>query len=130
MVEQNPYEPSQREPLESRLLREQRMWAMLIHLSVLAGVILVPYAGWILPIVLWQIKKDDMPELDVHGRIVVNWLISCLIYTAICIPLCLVLIGVPLIILLFVLNIIFAVIGGIKANGGEAWHYPLSIRFL
>ena len=129
-MEENPYESPHRESVQSRYLREQRMWAMFIHLSVLAGIVVVPLAGWILPIVLWQIKKDDIPELDVHGRIVVNWLLSSLIYAAICIPLMLVLIGVPLLILVMVLNIVFSVIGGIKANSGEAWEYPFSFRFV
>ena len=134
MLEQNPYESPHQESYESRYEREKRMWAMFIHLSVLAGLFVVPIAGWILPIVLWQIKKDDIPELDIHGRIVVNWLLSSLIYTAICIPLALSIIGIPLvpvvILAVFVMNIIFSVIGGIKANNGEVWHYPMSFQFV
>ena len=130
-MEQNPYESSHSsEAFQSRYVREQRMWAMFIHLSVLSGLFVVPIAGWILPIVLWQIKKDDMPEIDVHGRIVANWLLSSLIYGAICVPLVFLINGFPLLVALIALNIIFSVIGGIKAHNGEAWHYPLSIRFL
>lgn len=42
----------------------------------------------------------------------------------------LVIVGIPLLILLGVIGIIFPIIGGIKANNGEVWKYPLSISFL
>jgi len=105
------------------------MWSMFIHFSVLAGLFVAPVAGWILPIVLWQIKKDEMPEVDVHGKIVVNWLISTLIYGAVCIPLLFVFIGFPLLILLGIATTIYSVVGGIKANNGEVWEYPVNIKF-
>src|SRR5688572_13352953 len=41
-------------------------WAMFLHLSTLAG-LLVPYAGLVAPIVIWQIKKKEMPAIDAHG---------------------------------------------------------------
>ena len=62
-----PYMPAPLSP-EAREM-QTRQWAMFIHLSVLAGH-LVPVAGLVLPIVLWQIKKNELPGVDVHGRIV------------------------------------------------------------
>jgi uncharacterized Tic20 family protein len=41
-----------------------------------------------------------------------------------------VLIGIPLLWALLVVGIIFPIIGGIKANDGVLWKYPLSISFL
>jgi uncharacterized Tic20 family protein len=37
-------------------------------------------------------------------------------------------IGFGLLMILGVLSIVFPVIAGIKANNGEVWRYPLSIR--
>ena len=102
---------------------------MFLHLSQLAG-FLVPLAGLIVPIVIWQIKKKDLPTLDAHGKVVVNWIISELIYAVVGIILSFVLVGVPLLIILGLLGVIFPIIGGIKANNGELWKYPLSINFL
>lgn len=134
MTNSNPYESTSSEYQPTRYDREVRMWAMFIHLSVLAGIFVVPLAGWVLPIVLWQVKKDDMPELDVHGRIVVNWLLSTLVYGAIGVALMMSVIGIPLglplLLVLCIANIVFSVIGGIKANSGEVWHYPLTFRFV
>jgi uncharacterized Tic20 family protein len=90
----------------------------------------VPLAGFVTPIVIWMLKKEAMPEIDVHGRIVINWLISKFIYAVICIPLIFVVVGIPLLIVLGVLGIVFPIIGAVKANSGERWRYPLSIAFV
>ena len=107
--------------------RQPRRWAMLLHLSQLAH--FVPPLGVVLPILIWQIKKSDLPEINAHGKIVVNWMISALIYAIACVLLRFVLIGFPLLMVLGVLVIVFPVIGALKANNGELWKYPLSIAF-
>ncbi len=58
-----------------------------------------------------------------------NWIISEILYAIGCSLLIFVLIGFPLLMVLFALAIIFPIIGGIKASSGEAWKYPLSIPF-
>jgi len=120
-------EQSESKPTGGNL--QPKQWAMFVHFSVLAGFV-VPFVGLILPIILWQIKKDEIPEIDVHGKIVVNWLISALIYSAVGLLLTFVLIGIPLLFILGVLCVVFPVIGGIKANNGEVWNYPLTIQIL
>jgi uncharacterized Tic20 family protein len=108
--------------------QQTRQWAMLLHLSQLAGFI-VPFGGLIIPILIWQMKKAELPELDTHGKIVANWIISAILYSFLCVPLFFVIIGIPLVMILGVLAIVFPIIGGIKANSGEVWKYPLSIPF-
>lgn len=106
-----------------------RQWGLIIHLSVLAGYI-VPLAGFVAPVVLWQLKKHDHPMIDAHGKNVANWLLSLLIYGTVAFLLAFVLIGIPLLWMLGILNIVFAIVGGIKANDGVVWAYPFTIRFL
>jgi len=105
-----------------------RQWAMILHLSTLAGFIAVG-AGFIAPIVIWQIKKTDYPELDPHGKNVANWLLSYVIYVAVCSVLLLAFVGFFLLLILGVLGIIFPIVAAVKANNGEVWKYPLSIPF-
>ncbi len=101
---------------------------MFLHLSQLAGFI-VPFAGLIVPILIWQMKKADLPEIDQHGKIVVNWIISEVLFSIISVILIFVIVGIPLLMIVGVLAIVFPIIGGIKANSGEVWKYPLSIPF-
>lgn len=106
-----------------------RNWAMIIHLSVFAGYV-VPLAGLLAPIIIWQIKKDEMPAIDAHGRTVANFLISMFIYSIISLILCLVVIGVVGLIVLGIVGIVYPIIGGIKANSGELWSYPGILRLI
>ena len=114
---------------ETNLELRTRQWAMFLHLSLLAGLI-VPILGLVAPILIWQLKKTELPGLDVHGKIVMNWIISLIIYAVISALLIVVVIGIPLLIALGIVCIVFPIIGGIKANNGEVWHYPLTMEFL
>ena len=101
---------------------------MALHLSQFAGYV-VPFAGFIAPIVIWQVKKHEMPELDLHGRIVANWMVSFMILLGLSYLLVFVLIGIPLLIALGVIAVAFPIIGAVKASQGEAWRYPGSMSF-
>lgn len=107
---------------------EVRAWAVALHLSLFGGYI-IPLAGFVAPILIWQLKRGDLPELEPHGRIVANWLLSSVIYAVACFILAFLMVGVPLAFILMALSIIFPIIGAVKAGSGEAWKYPLSIRF-
>ena len=121
MVYEPEYGPVDRE-------QQVRTWGMIMHLSQLAN-FLLPVAGIIIPIVIWQVKKNELPELDIHGKIIVNWMLGTLIYGVVCFLLVFALVGFVLLPVLAALGIIFPIIGGIKANNGEVWKYPLSIAF-
>ena len=108
---------------------DEKLWCTFIHLSQLCS-FLIPFSGFIIPIVIWQIKKGESEFLNINGIIVANWIISKVIYYAIFIFLCFVFIGIPLIWGLAMLSIIFPIIGAIKSNSGEIWRYPLSINFI
>jgi uncharacterized Tic20 family protein len=41
-----------------------------------------------------------------------------------------VLVGILLLIALGIVAIVFPIIGAVKANNGELWEYPLTIKFL
>ena len=107
---------------------DAKQWAMLLHLSQLAGVV-VPGLGLAAPIVIWQIKKDQFPELNAHGVMVTNWIISLLIYCVVAgvlIPITCGLLFLPI----MVVAIAFPILGGLKARDGILWNYPVTIKFL
>jgi len=107
---------------------ESRHWAMAMHFSILAG-FAVPLAGLLVPILIWQMKKDELPWLDIHGKHIANWIISKIVYVFACILLSIVIIGIPLLIALGICMVVFPIIGGIKASNGVVWRYPMSISF-
>ena len=91
---------------------------------------LLPGLGMLLPLVLWLVGRDRSPEIDAQGRLVMNWILSLIVYMAISFFLCLLLIGIPLLIAFAVLGVVFPIIGAVRAADGRRWRYPMSIPFL
>lgn len=54
--------------------------AFLIHISAFGSFIL-PLGGVIIPIIFWQVKKDESDYLDEQGKESVNFNLSYLLYT-------------------------------------------------
>ncbi len=124
----NPYAPQHEYELPE-LTNEARNWGMLCHLIALLA---MPFGfGHIVgPLVVWLLKRNDHPFIDDQGKESLNFQISITIYTLLLLPtLCLV-VGVVLVPALWVVNAIFIVIASIKASGGEAYRYPLTIRLV
>jgi uncharacterized protein len=109
---------------------DEKQMGLFLHLSGLAFALIWPL-GIVLPIILWQTQKDKTPALDAHGKMVTNWMISATIYGVISVVLMFFLIGFLTGLVVWLLAIIFPIIGGLKANNeGDLWEYPLTIKFL
>jgi len=108
---------------------EENTFLMLMHLSQLAGFIL-PFAGIVLPIVMWATNKDHSEKIDQHGKVIFNWMISSAIYMVISFILMFVVIGIFTLIALVITSLVFIIIAAVKASDkGQLWPYPLSIKF-
>ena len=118
-------------PVMSLQTSQEKQMGLYLHLSQLANVILFPI-GIIAPILIWQMNKDKIPALDAHGKMVVNWMISSVIYAFVSVILIFVFfIGLIPLFGLMIAGIAFPIIGALKANNdGELWEYPLTIKFL
>lgn len=108
---------------------QERQWALICHLSALSGYV-IPFGHLIVPIIIWSMKKDEMPMVDEHGKEVINFQISITIWMIVSAMLIVLLIGIPLLIVLALLQVIFVIIGAIKADSGQLYKYPLSIKFI
>ena len=107
-----------------------RTWNILCHASALLGVFL-HFPGHLLgPLIVWLAKRDDSPEIDAHGKESLNFQISMLIYNAIAVVFCLVLIGFVFLAVLWVLNAVFVIVAAIQASDGKFYRYPITIRFI
>ena len=108
---------------------DERMWGMLCHLSTFAGY-LVPFGNILGPLVVWLVKKDEYAFVDDQGKEALNFQISITIYSLVSGVLILALIGIPLLIAVILFSVVMTVIAAIKANGGEYYRYPLTIRLV
>jgi len=110
------------------------MWC---HLSALAGLVGVPFGNVLGPLLIWQIKKNEIPSVEVHGKAAVNFqltvLIAALAAFAVAFVLsffCLGWLLFPLVFAIYIAGIVFAVIAGIKANEGKEYRYPYSLNLI
>ncbi len=114
-------------PLETQT--QARTWDMLCHLSALAGY-LIPFGNLIGPLLIWQLKKNEFPSVNEHGKESLNFQISVTLYAIVCAVLILLLVGVFLLFVLGIANLVLVIIASIKANNAQPYRYPLTLRFL
>lgn len=109
--------------------KDEKMWAMLCHLSTFAGYV-IPFGNIIAPLLIWIMKKEEFPLADDQGKEALNFQISFMIYLAIALLLIIVVIGIPLVVVLVLFEIIITIIAAVNAYDGARYRYPMTIRFI
>lgn len=118
------------QPNISEISKDAKMWAMFCHLAGLCGYILPIVGNIVGPLILWQIKKEEFPFVDSQGKEALNFQISIAIYAIICVPLMFICVGIFLLYAVGIFDLVFLIIASIKANNGEDYRYPLTIRLV
>ncbi len=108
--------------------RDAQQWGMIAHLSALIGFV-IPFGNVIGPLVVWQMKKD-MPFVVDQGKEALNFQITVIIAVFVCLLLSFIVIGMLLLPLVGIGALVLTVIAGIKANEGEAYRYPFTLRLV
>ena len=101
----------------------ERSLAALVHAS---GIIF----SFIVPLVVWLLKKDESPYLGRQSVEALNFQITMIIGWVVSSILTVILIGFLLYLVVFIVNIVFCIIAAVKANRGEWYQYPLTITFV
>jgi uncharacterized Tic20 family protein len=110
--------------------KEEQNWAMICHLAALAG-FLMPFGNLLGPLLIWLLKRVDMPLVDSHGKEALNFQITVTLAILVCVPLVFVLVGVPLIILIVIAALIMTIMAAVQvSNGNLAYRYPFALRLL
>ncbi len=110
------------------LSKDERNWGMICHLSALSGLI-IPFGTILGPIIVWAIKKDELPFVDRQGKEAINFQLTMTIVIIISWVLLFALIGLLLLPAAILYTLVMIVIAAIKANDGEEYSYPYTIRF-
>lgn len=109
--------------------KEERNWALAAHLAAFAGFV-IPFGNLIGPLVVWLIKKDEMPFVADQGREALNFQITMALAFLVCMALMLVLIGLLLIWVVAIFDLVMTILAAIKASEGQAYRYPLTLRLI
>ena len=116
-------QPPGEQPAE-QLSEEARLWGMLCHLLGLV-------TFFIAPLIIWLVKKDEEPFIDKNGKEALNFQITVSLALIVCgflVPVfC---IGFLLGIAVGICDLVFCIVAAVKANSGQLYRYPVSIRFI
>ena len=110
--------------------KRARDWAMFGHLSGLVGWSLIPLGNLIAPLVIWQLRKDELPFAGEEAKEALNFQISLSIYFVVAVLLCVVLVGFLLVPAIYIGGVVLTIIGGIRASNGERYRYPFTLRLV
>lgn len=113
--------------------QETRQWILATHLTALAGLV-IPLGNLIGPLIVWLLKKQQFPAVDIVGRDVLNFQISWTIWLVVSLIIavvgsCLV-VPIALPFVTWIAWLVLVIVGGVKASNGEAYKFPLTIKFL
>jgi uncharacterized protein len=108
-------------------------WKVILHASAFAG-LFCPFGSVLGPLIVWLIKKTEIPSLETEGRKVLNFQISFVIYFVVSAILAAALscLHVPFI-LPFAVGVtwlVLTIMGTVKTSNGEDYVYPLSIKII
>lgn len=109
--------------------KQAKLWGMLCHLLGFATFV-VPLGNILGPLVIWLVKKDEIPFVDDQGKESLNFQITMTICAVVSWLTCLFFVGFILLPAVLIFWFIMTIIGAINANDGKRYRYPLTIRFI
>ncbi len=121
--------------------KDELTYVTILHISPLILALLgmvagMSFFGFLGPLVMWLIKKNDSSFIDTHGKEATNFnltlgiaYLALFILTLISFGL-LIFITLPIMLILFVVNLVCSIKAAIAANKGEDYRYPMTIRML
>ena len=115
--------------MESMSDSEERNWSLFSHLGMVAGMV-IPLGSILLPLIIWQVNKDKSEYITDHAKEALNFQLSMLIVYLGCGLLCIILIGIPMLLVAVILDLVYSIKGAVKASNGEYYDYPFNFRFI
>lgn len=114
---------------------QERQWGMAAHLSAFAG-FLIPFGSILGPLVVWLVKKEEMPFVNDQGKEALNFNILAGIIAVALFILTVGTFGIgifltlPIGIACGIVWVIFTIMAAIKANEGVSYRYPINLRLV
>jgi hypothetical protein len=118
--------PSQQPPAQPQSSSD-RLWSVLCHLSYFFGFALLSF---LFPMTVYLVMRDDSPFVTHHAREALNFHLSVLVYAVLCVPLCFIVVGIPLLIAIGLAGVVCSIVAAVKASNSQFYQYPMTIRFV
>ncbi|HPU04082.1 MAG TPA: DUF4870 domain-containing protein [Rhodoglobus sp.] len=102
---------------------DEKLWATLIHIG---GILF----GFLPSLIGYLVLKDRGPFIRAHSATALNFQLTLIIAYAVGTVTSLLLIGLLVLLAAWVASIVLGIVAAMAANRGEAYTYPLSIKFV
>ncbi|MCW5515562.1 DUF4870 domain-containing protein [Muriicola sp. Z0-33] len=118
------------EVINQSVMRTDRQLLVITHLTQLLHYV-IGFGGLITPLIIWLTTRNNVEEMNEHGKSIVNFQLSLILYIIISIPSILLLgLGILGLIAVGILGFVMPIVNAIRANNGEAPSYFMTIRFI
>lgn len=107
---------------------QERLWAMLAHLLSFVAAYL--FLGFVAPLVVLLVFGPRSAYVRAHAVESLNFNLSWLLYAIVSVVLIFIGIGILLLLALGIAYVVLIIIASVRANNGEFFRYPLTIRFV
>ena len=120
-----PYQPPQYPAAAPQPMNpaDERLWATLVHVG---GI----FFSFVPALIGYLVLKDRGPFVRAHSATALNFQLTLLIAEVVGWLTSWLIIGLFIVAAAYVLRIVFSIIAALKANKGEWYTYPLSIKFV
>ena len=102
---------------------------MFAHLSSFSGHF-IPFGHIFGPLIVWCIKKDELPFVNDQGKEALNFQITMTLALIVAAISLLIVVGIVLLPGVWLFDVIVTIIAAVKANEGVPFRYPLTLRFI
>ena len=110
-------------PEEYDPTQEEKNVALLSHVLTLI-------VGFLAPLIIYLVKKDESEYVKEHAKESLNFQISITVYILACIPLMIIIIGIFLAIIIGVASLVLVILATIRASEGRMYRYPYIFRLI
>lgn len=103
--------------------QDEKNVALLSHVLTLI-------VGFLAPLIIYLVKKDESEYVRQHAVESLNFQISIILYVLMSIPLMIILVGFLIAIAVGFTALVLVIVATIKASEGKSYRYPLTIRLI
>ena len=117
------------EVVNQQALRQDNTLVSITHLTQLLHYF-PGFGGFVVPLIIWLTSKNNVSGMDEHGKSIINFQLSMLLYIIISIPAILLFgLGILTLIGVGIIGFVLPIVNAVKAANGEPPSYFLTIKF-
>jgi len=118
------------EVINQTTMRVDKQLLVIAHLSQLLHYV-IGFGGFITPLIIWLTSRNTVEGMSEHGKSIINFQLSMLLYIILSIPAILLLgLGILTLIGVGIIGFVLPIVNAVRAGNGEPPSYFMTIPFI